>query len=262
MKRAIFFLLSSLLALLLAAGCRSGSHEDPVLRLSADEALAQGKALLDSEKYYKARQLLTHAFEVEPNSRSGREALLLAADAHFLQGGVDNYIKCEAKYRDFINRFPTSDRSDYAQYQIGNCLARRIEKPDRDQKVTRQALAAFEELLRLYPTSTYVNEARQRIVEVTDQLAAHELAIARFYTSYGRGVLCQATIRRLEGLRQEFPNFNQMDEVLFWLAVAYQRCNRLEDATAAREQLEREHAQSTFIAELEKQQKKWKPAHG
>ena len=85
-------------------------HVDAV-RLAADDSSAYRDVapLLDAlaqAKYNKAGALLTHAFEVEPNSRSGREALLLAADAYFLHGGSDDYIKCEAKYRDFLNRFP------------------------------------------------------------------------------------------------------------------------------------------------------------
>lgn len=245
--------------LILLTACRSGRREDPLLRLSSDEALEQGKVFTEQGKHHKARRLFTHAFEVEPNSRSGREALLLAADAYYLQGGTDNFIKCEAKYRDFLNRFPTSARSDYAQYQIGNCLASRIEKPDRDQKFTKQALDAYQELLRLYPTSPYIEEVRGKIVEVIDNLAAHELVIGRFYQTYGRGV-CTATIRRLEYLQETYPDFSQMDEALFLLARAYWKCRRPEDAEATYETLRDHYPESSFVAELEKERKKWDDA--
>lgn len=240
-----------LLALCLLAAC-SGKREDPILRLSAAEALELGKNYMAEEKYYKAEQHLTHAFEVEPNSRSGREALLMAADALFLDGGIDNFIRCEAKYRDFINRFPTSDQTDYAQFQIAECLSRRVEKPDRDQKVTLKALEAYQELLRLYPTSSYVAEARQRIQEVTDLLAEHELVVGAFYLSYGRGVLCQATIGRLEYLQEEYPTFSKMDEALFNLGLAYERCRRPDDAEKAFLELRQKYPDSELISEIEK----------
>ena len=112
-----------------AGGCRSGGGDDPVLRLSSAEALEQGKELMAQEKYSKARRYLSQAFEVEPNSRSGREGLLLLADSYYLAGGEVNWIQAEAKYRDFLNRFPTSDQAAYAQYQIANSLAERVEKP-------------------------------------------------------------------------------------------------------------------------------------
>lgn len=242
-----------LLPLLAAtAGCKSGQREDPILRLSAEESLEMGKELLAAEKFFKARRHLEHAFEVEPNSRAGREALLLAADALFLQGGPDNYIKCEAKYRDFLNRFPTSERADYAQYQVGNCLASRVEKPDRDQRVTRQALTALDEMLRLYPTSEYVPLAEERILELRDRLAMHELVVARFYDRYRGGRSCNAKINRLETVEEEYPEFSAMDEVLFRLYVSYSECRRPEEATTARQRLVAEFPESELVSELPK----------
>ncbi len=243
-------------ALLVTIGCK-GKRDDPILRLSAAEALEMGKQFLTDEKYYKARQHLTHAFEVEPNSRSGREALLLAADAFYLHGGSDNYIKCEAKYRDFLNRFPTSDKADYAQFRVASCLAKRVEKPDRDQKVTREAVRAFEELMRLYPTSPYVAEARQEIAVITDRLAAHELIIGTFYTNYyGQGI-CQATIQRLENLAEDYPSFPRMDEVHYHLVVAFRRCRRPDDAAREGEALRRDYPDSPYIAKVEKFERKF-----
>lgn len=232
---------------LCTVGC--SKRDDPILRLSADEGLDLGKQFLADEKYYKARRHLIHAFEVEPNSRSGREALLLAADALFLQGGTENFIKCEAKYRDFLNRFPTSDRADYAQFKVAACLAARSERPDRDQKVTRQAIESYGELLRLYPTSTYVADTRQRILELTDQLAAHEMVIGRFYNRYaGRGI-CTASINRFEYLQENFPEYSGMDEVLYQLSIAYHRCLRSADALESLADLRRRYPDSEWLDE-------------
>ncbi len=211
-----------------------------------------GKQLLEEKKYYKARRHLTHAFEVEPNSRSGREALLLAADAYYLHGGSDNFIKCEAKYRDFLNRFPTSDKADYAQFRVASCLAKRVEKPDRDQKVTRDALVAYEELLRLYPTSPYIAEARQEMQIITDRLAAHELVIGSFYASfYGSGI-CLATINRLKELPERYPTFSQMDSVHYHLGVAYRRCRQPDDADREFKALRRDYPDSQYVGKMEK----------
>ena len=152
MKRTLLLLAAVALAL---AGCRGSAPQDPVLRLSAEESLAQGKDLLAREKYAAARPYFTHAFEVEPNSAIGREALLLAADTYYLQGGSTNYVQAEAKYRDFLNRFPTSEQAAYVQFQIANSLAKRMEKPDRDQSVTRKA---FERLQTEFPQSPFLQE--------------------------------------------------------------------------------------------------------
>lgn len=248
----------TLLVVLGALGGLTGcvEREDPLLLLSADEALTQGKSFLEQEKYFKARRHLIHAFEVEPNSRTGREALLLAADALYLQGGTDNFIKCEAKYRDFLNRFPTSDKADYAQYKIAACLAARSERPDRDQKMTHAAIDALEELLRLYPTSEYVTEARQQMRELTDQLAGHELVVGKFYNRYGGVGICPAAIARFEYLQENYPQFAAMDEVLVELALAYERCLRPGDAAETIEDLRRRFPESEYLAEAAKIEEK------
>lgn len=74
MKRLSIALL--VLVAVLGSACRSGQKVDPILRLSAEESLAEGKRLMQEEKYAKARPYLSHAFEVAPNSPQGREALL------------------------------------------------------------------------------------------------------------------------------------------------------------------------------------------
>lgn len=245
-RRLSFGLVVALLSVaFLSVGC--GEREDPILRLSAAEALELGKAFLEEEKYTRARRHLIHAFEVEPNSRQGREALLLAADALYLQGSTDNYIKCEAKYRDFLNRFPTSELADYAQFKVAECLAARAERPDRDQEVTRDALGAYEELLRLFPESEHVPEARQRMRDMLDRLAEHELVIGVFYNRYaGRGI-CRAAIGRLEYLREEYPEFRRMDEALYHLLVAYTRCEQPTKAEEALATLRRRYPDSEFL---------------
>jgi len=243
----VLALVLGLLALGTISGCKGGFRENPILALSAEESLAAGKALLADEKYSRARPYLIHAFEVEPNSANGREALLLAADTFYLEGGSTNYLQAEAKYRDFLNRFPTSDRSAYAQFQVASTLARRMEKPDRDQTTTRAALTAFEDLLRLYPTTEYAAEARDQIRLVRDNLAEHEFMVGEFYLKYG---IPRAAIGRLEYLLENFSDYGAKDKVYFHLGRAYKAARRIQDAAGAFERLRQQFPDSPFIAEI------------
>lgn len=231
------------------SACRHGVEDDPILQLSAGEALVEGKKLLAGEKFGQARKYLSHAFEVEPNSLQGREALLLVADAHFLEGGEDNSISAEAKYRDFLNRFPTSDRGAYVQFQIGSALANRMERPDRDQAVTIKALSALEDLLRVYPTSEYAAAARDKIREVRANLAAHELEVGRFYLRFG---LPKAAMLRFVGMLENYPDYPDRDAALFDLGRAYARLGQQADADATFADLKRQFPESPFIEEISK----------
>ncbi|MEA2560856.1 MAG: outer membrane protein assembly factor BamD [Acidobacteriota bacterium] len=246
--RRTFPALAALLLLLGAlAGCRSGRAEDPLLQLAAEESLAQGKALLAQQKYARARPYFTHAFEVEPNSAIGREGLLLAADTYYQEGGTTNYVQAEAKYRDFLNRFPTSEQAPYVQFQIANSLAKRMEKPDRDQTVTRKALEAYRELMRIYPTSEYAAQAQEQIILVENNLAEHEFAIGRFYLRYGIGA---GAVQRFEVLLSDYPQYPDRDKVIYNLGLAYDKMGKKEDADKTFDRLRTEFPQSPFLAEI------------
>lgn len=233
----------------LSVGC-AGTALDPILQLSAEESLARGKELLEQKKWLRSREYLIHAFEVEPNSAIGREALLLVADSHFLDGGTENFIRAEAKYRDFQNRFPTSERAAYVQFQIANSLAKRMLRPDRDQTSSRQALESYLDLLRIYPTSEYSEEARQQILVVEDNLASSEFLKGYFYVRSMR--LPQAAIRRFQGLIESYPEYSEMDKVLFYLGRAYQRMDDSENANSTWGRLRDEYPDSKFAGRAPK----------
>lgn len=232
---------------ILLPGCRSAGREDPILRLSAAEALETGKGLMEDGKYSQARRYLSHAFEVEPNSVSGREALLLVADSLFLQGGGQNLIQAEAKYRDFLNRFPTSDRAPYVQFQIANTLAKRVERPDRDQNATRQAVRAYEELLRVYPGSEHAAEGEERRQELLGLLAEHEFLVGRFYIRFG---LPSAAVGRFEHLLENYPGYPEMDKVYFHLGMAKSKLGEQEEAIQWFDRLREEFPESPLVSSI------------
>ena len=244
-------------AVLAAAVACGGVKDDPILRLSSSEALDIGKQLMEEEKFSQALQHLVHAFEVEPNSETGREGLLLAADTLFLRGGYQSYVEAEQRYRDFLNRFPTSDRAAYAQFRLAGALAERIEKPDRDQQTARQALTEFENVRRLYPTSQYAGQAAQRITEVRHQLAEHEFVVGAFYY---RSRTPRAAGDRFRGMLEKYPDYPEKDKIYAYMCLTYvQLLKRLrfdpgldsvDYLRDACEQLWREHAGSPWIKKV------------
>lgn len=237
MKRNLLFLI----LFTVVSACGGGEREDPILRLSAEESMETGKALMDNGKFAQAREYLQHAFEVEPNSAIGREALLLVADALHQQGGSQNFIKAEAKYRDFQNRFPTSGRSDYVQFQIASSLEKRMRPPDRDQSITRKALEAFEDIIRVFPTTEYALQARERIGAVRQRLAESEFLKGRFNQKLR---LHKAAVSRFEDLLEEFPDYQETDKILFYLIESLEALEQQEKAATVRKRLSEEFPQS------------------
>lgn len=241
-----------LLFVALVAGC-GGVKEDPILQLSAEEALEIGKELMEKKKYSQAREYLSHTFEVAPNSAAGREALLLVADAYYLDGGSENFIRAEAKYRDFLNRFPTSDRAGYVQLQLANSLSKRMLRPDRDQTATRQALDAYNELLLIYPGTQYAEEGRLEMAALRENLADHEMIIGRYNF---RRHLYTASVARLTGLLEEYPEYSKTDEALYYLVIAAHYANKPDEGNEALERLQTEYPDSPYLKDVEKRSEK------
>jgi outer membrane protein assembly factor BamD len=237
------------LLLLTAWGCKSNPTKDPILKLSAEESLAQGKDLLAKKMYGKARPLFTHAFEVEPNSKVGREGLLLAADTYYLEGGLTNYTQAEAKYRDYLNRFPTSDQASYVQFQIANSLAKRMARPDRDQSTARKCMEAYQELIRLYPTSEYATKAEEQIEVVNTSLAEHEYLVGHFYLRYGVPI---AAVGRFDNVLKNYPKYGHRDQVIYEQGLAYTRMRKMDEAKKSFDRLRTEYPNSKLVKEIPK----------
>ena len=247
-RRSLGSAVAVVLLLALATACSSrGGANDPILRLSAAESLAEGKRLFERERYSSARPYFAHAFEVEPNSAAGREALLLVADTLFMEGSDADLIQAEAKYRDFQNRFPTSDRAAYVQYKIAAALTKRMGRPDREQDATRKAQVALEDLLRLYPTSDYADEARDELAKVKKNLAEHEYLVGKFYLRYG---LTPAAIARLEGLLEKYPDYDEQAKALYTLGLAYRSAKRADDAQATFSKLRDDFPESEYTRKI------------
>jgi len=217
---------------------------DPELaKLTKEQAFQKGEEQYAKKKYQKARTYFSYVFENFPNDPLGRRALLRVADAYFAQRDPINLVEAQYKYRDFINRYPGSDRADYAMLQIAMVSYQQMERPDRDQQKTVEALEKFDEMLRAYPRSSLKPEAEARRQDVLDRLAKHEHIIARFYIkrkSYNAAVL------RLNGIVERYPNYHDKDAVFFDLGTALAAMGRKAEARLYFERVVSEFPKSDY----------------
>lgn len=224
MRRALIHLLILPALLLGLASCKSREERayqpkinPEFLELTKEELFAKGEELFEREKWAKSREYYTYVYENFPNDSLSGRSLMRIADTYYNQGGDVNLIEAQYKYRDFINRFPTSGTADYAMLQIANVAYKQMEKPDRDQTKTREAIQKYREMIQLYPASPYRAEAEARLQSAMDSLAEHERLVAAFYIKRGD---YKAALPRLETLLAEFPKFSRMDQVFYHLGVA------------------------------------------
>jgi outer membrane protein assembly factor BamD len=207
------------LGLLLALGlsaCGSGQADLATLASNSDQLIWEaGQKAFEKRQWESARQHFRRIIDAFPQSDFAPAARLQLADAHFGEGGPANYILAVSEYRDFVTLYPSHPKSDYAQFQTGEAYFKQRNGPDRDQSSTKQALAEFERLLDLYSNSPYVETAKQRIHECRQNLAQAEYLAGYFYQRTRKA--CRSAIPRYQGVLNDYPDYDQTDEVLYRL---------------------------------------------
>lgn len=222
----------ALVAILLvcSVACSGSKKPDKItqelLAKSKEELFEKGKGLIEKKKYEQGRKYLTFVFETYPNDPLGRDALLMVADSYFKQAGT-GYTEARFRYRDYLNRYPAAPRRDYARYQFALTYDKEIERPDRDQTATREAIDQYRALIREYPTSSFATAAKERVRVLTDNLAEHEFAVGYFYMRKGAP---GAALVRFTELEQRYPEYGSRDKLFFYSARVLQSLGRREEA--------------------------------
>ena len=208
--------LALLVSAALASGCGSSNVDLATLASNSDQLIWDaGQKASEKHNWENARQHFKRIIDAFPQSQYAPAARLGLADAHFAEGGAANYILALSGYRDFVTLYPSHPKSDYAQFQTGECYFKQKNGADRDQSQTAEALAEFQRLLELYPQSSYVDTARERIHSCRQSLARAEFLACYFYQRTRKA--CRAAIFRYQGVLGDYPDFDQLDEVLYRL---------------------------------------------
>jgi outer membrane protein assembly factor BamD len=228
-----------------AAGCagarKQGLEEPP--EVVYQEALRQ----MDRKKYYRVRSMLQETLpRIPPDDRDLLpQVQLTMADAFFLDGGLLNYGEALNAYRCFLTFYPTHERADYAQYMVGMSLFRQVLAPDRDQTLTRNAIAELNKLEALYPFSDYVLDARRVIGTCRNRLAEHERLVGLFYQKRGAW---EAAIDRYRNVMAAFPQFDNMNKVLLDLGACLLEIDQRVEAGDLLDRLSREDGEGKLAA--------------
>jgi len=210
-----WFLVTPLVVLALGfSACSSTSSEDRELQKLANTdknaIYERAEGFYAKKDYSEARKLFTFVYNTFPNDPLGHKAALRVADTYYEHNDRVNLTEAQLRYRDFANRYPNDPDRDYALLMLGNTYTKRKLRPDRELNETRKALKAYRQLINLYPHSSHVEEARQKIAEVRAVLAQHEWQVAKFYA---RNKLWLAAEWRLEYLKEHYPEYPQMKAV-------------------------------------------------
>lgn len=242
-----FFLLKYLVICCLGlslTGCESlrnfsfkdSDTEDEYVGWNADKFGTEAKTALESGNYAKAIKLYEALESRYPFGDSSAQTQLDIAYAYYKNGDAEAAIAAADR---FIKTYPRNEGIDYAYYLKGLVNYNRdigfvdrflpTDTSQRDPGAAQEAYNIFEELIRRFPESKYVPDARQRMIALKNNLAMHEVHVARYYIKRKAYV---AAANRATGVIEKFE---RTPAVPFALEVLMEAYNKLEMTDEAKE---------------------------
>ncbi len=184
-------------ATVLVAGCagRGNQVKDTAfVARDVDTLYSAAKDRLDRGDTKLAAALFDEVERQHPYSPWARRAQLMSAFSYYV---ARDYTKAIQSAQRFLSIHPGNRDAPYAYYLIGLCYYEQISDVSRDQKITKQALDAMNEVVRRYPNTRYASDARLKIDLVNDHLAGKEMEIGRFYERSGRWLAASLRFRNV-----------------------------------------------------------------
>jgi outer membrane protein assembly factor BamD len=215
--------LSMLGVVLCLSGCRK--DKDFQEQVSAEELYEQANRALNAQNWGRAVATYKALQTRYPFGRYTEQSMLDLSYAYFKGGDPDSALSTLDR---FIRTYPAHPSVDYAYYLKGlvnyeqnlgfleKIMPERVR--DRDQSMARNAFLDFSELIRRFPDSRYVPDARQRMIFLRNNLASYEIAVAEYYMRRRAYI---AAANRARYALETYPNTPQNAEALIVLHKAY-----------------------------------------
>lgn len=209
-------------ALLLGACSKDRNGVDD---LTADVLYDKAKSALDASAWDRSIALYKALQTRYPFGRYTEQSMLDLSYAYHRRGAPEEALSTLDR---FIRTYPTHPSVDYAYYLKGlvnyeqnlgfleKMMPSRV--ADRDQSRAEESFQDFAELIRRFPDSRYVPDARQRMVFLRNNLAAYEVIVAEYYM---RREAYIAAANRARYCIEVYPNTPSIPEALVVLHKAY-----------------------------------------
>jgi outer membrane protein assembly factor BamD len=166
----------------------NADYSDKYVDWSALKFYKAAKKSMDSENYSRAIELYQALENRYPFGQYAAQTQLDIAYAYYKNEDTEASLAAVDR---FIKTNPRNSQVDYAYYLRGlinfnrnlGFLYRYVptDSTQRDIEKYKESYANFAELLKRFPKSQYIKNAKQRMIALRDYLSRHQLHIATFY---------------------------------------------------------------------------------
>jgi outer membrane protein assembly factor BamD len=227
------------LTLILLSGCSLLPKEkDETLGWSAQKFYTEASFAMSDHDYETAIKYFEGLESRYPFGRYAMQAQLDVAYAYYKDGNHEAAIAAADR---FIRLHPRNPHVDYAYYLKGivnfnrnlSFITRFIptDTSQRDPGSTIDSFNDFAELVRRFPESQYADDARKRMFYLRNNLASHEVHVARYYMKRGAYL---AAANRCVTVIEKYQRTPAVKEALEIMIEAYDKLGLEELSTDAK----------------------------
>jgi outer membrane protein assembly factor BamD len=167
---------------------------------SAEALIQEGLDAYQRAKYEKAVEAFQTLKDRYPYSQYAILAELKLADSYYLN---KDYELAAAGYKEFERLHPANEVIPYIVFQQAMSYFKQMPTIDRDQSRTNMAVQEFNRLIKSFPQSEFIPQAKANRDEALKNLATHEFLIGEFYFKKGD---CQAALGRFAFIDKNYPD--------------------------------------------------------
>lgn len=228
---------------------------------SAEKLYAEAREEMAGGHYEAAIPLFQRLETNFPFGVYATQAQMEVAYAHYKSA---DQAQALAAVERFIKLHPNHANVDYMYYlrglvnfndQIGflNFIYEQ-DVTERDPKATREAYAAFKELVVKFPNSKYTPDSLDRMRYLLNAMSSYEVHVARYY--YRRGAYLAAANRAM-GIMNDYRDSPAIEEALFIMIRSYDKLGMTELRDDTMRVFKLNYPTSKFLDEGKKAERHW-----
>jgi outer membrane protein assembly factor BamD len=243
-----------LLGLVVVAFAGCGRRDNTVEDQGPEALYEKGYDAMDASNYAGAVQYFKALEARYPFSPETRQAQLDLIYLYYRSQQPEEAVDAAEQ---FERENPTHERIDYCLYMRGliyfdqapNVLETlfKVDLSVRPPKDTLKSFSTFQELIRRFPDSEYVPDARQRMTFLRNRLAEYENHVAEYYLKREAYV---AAINRTKYALEHYPEAPQLERSLQIMVTAYEELGMTDLAADARRVLRESFGEAAATAKL------------
>ena len=253
----------AVIGVVILLGC--SGREERGERSTAEVVYDKAKNSMEGGSYRNAANYLEILVSSFPFSNQSKQAQLDLIYAYYRSGDFESAVD---EARQFEKENPTHPRVDYALYMRGLSLFEgqhkfyhdffNVDLTKRPPAKTEESFSVFAQLIRRYPNSIYVEDAKQRMIFLRNRLAKYENHVASHYMERGAYV---AAINRAKYSIEQYNGAPATVESLRIIAESYEKLGMTDLADTAGEiylaNIDQDISETTSLEEKKPWYKFW-----